>query len=193
MCCDSKQNAAVPSPQTTAPTSAPLPGMQDSSTRDRAILSHPSTFSIITSRLDSMSSVWNAPNLTWSFADVTRPEMPRDAVGGGAVDPEAVFGVAVPSAGPATGAEAEEKSTWSTWTVKLRRIRCDSTEPVEETFCTRLIQLNHQDVTRQIHRCAYRIAVARTESPFWMRLYKCHISSSSSGLRVTKPCCYYSL
>ena len=83
-----------------------------------------------------MSRVWNAPNLTWSFADVTRPEMPRDAVGGGAVDPE---GVLVPSG---AGAEAEEKLTWSTWTVRLRRIRCDSTEPVEDTFCTRLLQLN---------------------------------------------------
>jgi hypothetical protein len=132
MCWESKQNAAMPSPQTTAPTSAPLPGTQDSVTREIAILSHPSAFSMRTSRLASMSRVWNAPILTWSFSEVTGPDICRDAVGGGAVEEEAAD-VAV-AFDKSVGAEEAEKSTRETCTVRFRRIRWDSVEPVDDTF-----------------------------------------------------------
>lgn len=48
--------------------------------------------------------------------------MCRDAVGGGAEDPEE-FGVVVPSAGAVVGAEEEEKSTRDTCIVRFVLIR----------------------------------------------------------------------
>lgn len=64
-----------PSPQTTAPTSAPLPGSVTSLILSLAMLSHsPSPLMIVKSLPTSRSSVWNAPFLTCGFSDETLPE-----------------------------------------------------------------------------------------------------------------------
>lgn len=73
-----------------------------------------------------------------SFAEVTRPEICKDAVGGWAACEEGPDADAIAFDASAWGAEAEEKSTRETWTVRFRRTRCDSVEPVDDTFCTRL-------------------------------------------------------
>lgn len=133
----------IPSPHTIAATSAPRPGTQLSSTRPSATLSQPpSSFSIRTSLFASISSVWNAPSFTCWFSSATRPATSTVALAVGAV-----LGVplVVPDSAPG-GAEGAQV-TRVTASVRCRRIRFESTDPVVETFCTR------------------RIPAARTRSP----------------------------
>ena len=132
ICCDSKQNAATPSPQTTAPTSAPRPGMVDSSTRPKAILSQPSCFSIRTSRKASMSRVWKAPSFTCAFSEVTGPIMWRTALG----ELSSWSPPLLPSW--LAGVPAGAKTTFLTWRVRLSRTLCDSVDPVADVLVTRL-------------------------------------------------------
>lgn len=66
---------------------------------------------------------------------MTGPDICRDAVGSGTVEEEAED-VAV--AFESVGAEEDEKSTRETCTVRFRRIRWDSVEPVDDTLWIRL-------------------------------------------------------
>ena len=61
----------------------------------------------------------------YSFADVTRPEMCKDAVGGGAVgeDLPDVDAAVFNASAWVLGVEEEEKSTRDTWMVRFRRTR----------------------------------------------------------------------
>ena len=152
----------VPSPQTTAPTSAPRPGCDASSIRSRDMLSH-SGFSIRTSRFASTSSVWNAPILTCSFSSTTRPVICRDAVGSTGEDGED----ASPPA-PDVGVTGGVNSIRVTLSVSVVRTRCDSEEPVADTVCTRLLGKSCWNVTSERgyrSKKSYRIAGARTLSP----------------------------
>lgn len=123
--------ARSPSPQTIAPTSAPLPGTIASSTRCSATLSQCS-FIIFTFRCASRSSVWNAPILTCLFSAATCPDIDRLAVG-----------IAGPLEGWAASAPAadvleDENSTLLTRRVRCRCTRSEEVEPVAVTDCTRL-------------------------------------------------------
>ena len=170
----------TPLPQTTAPTTAPRPGCDASSSARKIccpILAYRSGHrGSPPSPADS--SVWNAPILTCSFSSTTRSVICRDD-DTGSLAPDDVVVVVV-------GVTGGVNSTRVTWSVCVVQTQCDSGDPVTDTLWIQLLGKSW-DVASE--RC---IAGARTLSllvwgrryenglPLGLRLYKCHMSSRRS-------------
>lgn len=157
----------MPSPQTMAPTSAPLPSSHASLTRCSAILSH-SPFTIRTSLFVSRSSVWYAPIFTNWFSDVTRPDIDRVAPweAEGEDEEPAGFPEAVADEDGAFDEEtAAEKCIFSTRSVRVVLTLRESVEPVADSVCTRLDHINLLWFQTRTLAKIYLIAGALTSSP----------------------------